>query len=85
MEPGAQVCITNLSPNLISYLPTFYHFIISHIEKSNDRVDPTSKEFNPGFPHNSPSDNREAGGSEHGSRNMDQYSNIGGSPSKTSP
>lgn len=77
MDPRAQVCITNLSPNLMSYLLTF---ITSSSATSKRTAKLIRIQFNPGFPHNSASDNREAGGSEYGSWNMDQDSNIGGSP-----
>lgn len=76
VDPGAQVSITKLSPHLMSYLSTFYHFIINHIEKSNDQR-PNTKDSKHGLSDNIPSEDREVGESDYCSPVIDQDSQNG--------
>lgn len=36
----AQICIPDLSPNLLYHLPTLYHFLVDHLKNSHDPEHP---------------------------------------------
>lgn len=84
IDPGDQVSLSNLSPSLKSYLPNFYQFVVSHLEKSIGHLDLKPEGINPDSPLPSLSGNKDVAGSEYGSPNMDQDSTNAGSPSLTS-
>lgn len=65
VDPGAQVSLLKLSPNLKFYLSNFYQFITSHLVRSKDQL--KLKGINPDSPHPSLSGNNDAAGSEYGS------------------